>query len=61
MKHSAGIKVIAEGIESQEELQTLIKLGAELGQGYFLGIPQGFFTGIPPEKINIIKQLQKER
>lgn len=33
-------KVIAEGIETEDDLQTLIKLGAHYGQGYFLGKPE---------------------
>jgi EAL domain-containing protein (putative c-di-GMP-specific phosphodiesterase class I) len=31
--------VIAEGIETREDLQVLKRLGVELGQGYFLGRP----------------------
>ena len=38
--HENGIKVIAEGIEIQEELDTVLRLGADYGQGYFLGKPQ---------------------
>ena len=32
-------QVVAEGIETPAELDTLIDLGAELGQGYLLGRP----------------------
>jgi diguanylate cyclase (GGDEF)-like protein len=53
---NAEIKVIAEGIETEEELHILIKLGVDLGQGYFLGIPQKSFAEIAPEKIEIIKK-----
>ncbi|MFT4007248.1 MAG: EAL domain-containing protein [Lacrimispora sp.] len=52
---SAGIQLIAEGIETEEELETLIKLNIDLGQGYFLGIPQKSFTDIAPEKSEMIK------
>ena len=38
--HDNGIKVIAEGIETQEEMDTVIRLGADYGQGYLLGKPQ---------------------
>jgi len=34
-----GIKVVAEGIESQTQLDTLVELGVHWGQGYFLGTP----------------------
>lgn len=36
---STGIKLIAEGVETKEELKTLIILGVEFGQGYFLKKP----------------------
>jgi EAL domain-containing protein (putative c-di-GMP-specific phosphodiesterase class I) len=34
-----GCSVVAEGIESREELDALRSLGVSLGQGYFLGAP----------------------
>jgi diguanylate cyclase (GGDEF)-like protein len=34
-----GLQVIAEGIESAEELEALRDLGCELGQGFYLGAP----------------------
>ncbi len=36
---ATGIKTIAEGIETKEELKTLIKLGIYGGQGFFLSRP----------------------
>jgi len=35
-----GMKVVAEGIEKEEELQWLKNAGVELGQGYLLGKPE---------------------
>ena len=35
-----GTTLVAEGIETQEELRIVRDLGIELGQGYFLGRPQ---------------------
>jgi EAL domain-containing protein (putative c-di-GMP-specific phosphodiesterase class I) len=35
--------IIAEGIERQEELETLLDLGIEFGQGYLLGRPGPLF------------------
>jgi len=35
-----GAKVIAEGIETQEDLTRLKELGVPYGQGYFLGMPE---------------------
>jgi EAL domain-containing protein (putative c-di-GMP-specific phosphodiesterase class I) len=37
--HQLGILVIAEGIETAEELQIVRELGVDLGQGYFLARP----------------------
>jgi len=37
--HDLGVRVIAGGIETIEELQLVRELGADLGQGYFLGRP----------------------
>ncbi|EAR62968.1 GGDEF domain-containing protein [Neptuniibacter caesariensis] len=34
-----GCKVIAEGIERREEVQTLMELGISIGQGFYLGYP----------------------
>ena len=36
---SAGCRLVAEGIETEAELATLIELEVPLGQGYLLGIP----------------------
>lgn len=38
------IKVIAEGIETKEELETLIFLGVKYGQGYYLAKPDTNFV-----------------
>jgi EAL domain-containing protein (putative c-di-GMP-specific phosphodiesterase class I) len=35
-----GAKIICEGIETKEELDVLINLGADYGQGYYLGKPR---------------------
>jgi EAL domain-containing protein (putative c-di-GMP-specific phosphodiesterase class I) len=37
-----GAKVIAEGIERAEELETVKRLGVHLLQGFFLNRPQRF-------------------
>jgi diguanylate cyclase (GGDEF)-like protein len=58
---NAGIILIAEGIETEDELKTLIKLNVDLGQGYFLGIPQQMFSDITPEKIETIKNAHNKK
>lgn len=37
--HDVGVRLIAEGIETPEELATLQDLGIEYGQGFYLGRP----------------------
>lgn len=40
------IKVIAEGIEKEEELKTVIRLGVDYGQGYYLCLPKTKFASL---------------
>jgi EAL domain-containing protein (putative c-di-GMP-specific phosphodiesterase class I) len=37
--HELGIRVVAEGIETEPELGVIAELGADLGQGWYLGRP----------------------
>ncbi|MGZ8251252.1 MAG: putative bifunctional diguanylate cyclase/phosphodiesterase [Methylophilaceae bacterium] len=39
MAHKLGMKVIAEGIETQEQLNLLLKAGCDYGQGYLFSKP----------------------
>jgi diguanylate cyclase (GGDEF)-like protein len=39
MAHASGIQTIAEGVETQEQLDILIELGCDQAQGFFLGRP----------------------
>ncbi|NEP46590.1 MAG: EAL domain-containing protein [Okeania sp. SIO2H7] len=41
LAHNLGLEVIAEGIETQEQLLTLRKLQCEKGQGFFFSKPVG--------------------
>ncbi len=57
---NANIYLVAEGIETEEELRMLIKLRVDLGQGYFLGIPQDAMVNIAPERIRMIKMFNEK-
>lgn len=46
---SEGIKSVAEGIENKEELKTLIKIGLDYGQGYYIQRPMDEKYDIKPE------------
>ncbi len=37
--HALGMKLIAEGVETLEQLEALRSLGSEIGQGYYFGPP----------------------
>jgi diguanylate cyclase (GGDEF)-like protein len=59
--NNAGIKVIAEGIETEEELRTLIKLDVGFGQGYFLGTPDKPIVEVDPGKVEMIKKYNAKK
>ena len=49
--HKNGIMVLAEGIETKEEMAYVIGLGADLIQGFYTGYPSpSIVNGIDPEK-----------
>lgn len=39
LAHNLGFKVVAEGIETEDQYFELMKIGCDLGQGYLLGAP----------------------
>lgn len=39
MAHALGLTIVAEGIESQEQVDRLGQLGCDFGQGFFIGKP----------------------
>jgi diguanylate cyclase (GGDEF)-like protein len=44
-----GIKILAEGVETREEMEMLISLGVDYLQGYYLGKPLFEPKKVPPE------------
>jgi diguanylate cyclase (GGDEF)-like protein len=51
------LRLIAEGIESEEELKTLIQIGVRYGQGYFLGMPRAELSELSENVVKIIHNL----
>ncbi|MGE4214798.1 MAG: EAL domain-containing protein [Anaerotignaceae bacterium] len=43
------IKILAEGVETKTEMETVVRLGAHYIQGYYVGKPAFDITPIPPE------------
>lgn len=46
LAHNLGLKVVAEGIETEEVLERLILMGCDMAQGYFMSRP------VSPEQLN---------
>lgn len=59
--HPRSMKIVAEGVETAAELRTVIELGADLLQGYFLARPAIVPGAIAPEAAAIIQELQRRK
>ena len=55
--HDRGIRVIAEGVETEGELRALIALGADYLQGYLLARPAPELRDIPEDIKRLIRSL----
>jgi len=60
LSKASQITLIAEGIETPEELGTLINLGVQYGQGYLLQRPSTEILEINGEILNMIEELNKK-
>lgn len=56
---ATNMDIIAEGIETTNELKTIINLGVKYGQGYLLQKPIENLEKIKPEVIDLIAKYQK--
>ena len=59
--HPRSMKIVAEGVETAAELRTVIELGADLLQGYFLARPAIVPGAIAPEAAALIGELQRRK
>ena len=55
--HPRSMQIIAEGVETAAEMRTVIDLGADLLQGYFLARPAAVPDPIAPEAAEIIRAI----
>ncbi len=53
----ANVLLIAEGIETQEELETVVHLGVQYGQGYFIQRPHEAFLNIRESFLETLKTI----
>lgn len=54
------IELIAEGVECDEELKTLLKLGVHNAQGFFLQRPESELRGIDKCALDVIQKYHKK-
>ena len=60
--HDNGIKALAEGIETSDELRAVIYLGADLIQGYYTGAPKDYFVAEIDNRVRKeIRQFHREK
>lgn len=57
--HERNIEIIAEGVESIEEIETLVKFGADYFQGFYYGKPKAEIYNIDEDKVCELLELQK--
>lgn len=55
------IQLIAEGIETEEELKALLKLGVHNGQGYFLRKPNEELKSVEKDALEIIRRFHAKK
>ena len=58
--HQRGMYIVAEGVETPEELKAVLELGADLLQGYYLARPEAVPGEINAEALEIIKNISRK-
>lgn len=58
--NETGAILIAEGIETEAELECLCRLGVRYGQGYFLGRPDRTFKNVRNEAMLVLRRLNNK-
>lgn len=61
LSRMANIHLIAEGIETERELATLINLGVQYGQGYFIQKPNSAMDSISPAVIETLREINQKK
>ena len=58
--HQRGMKVVAEGLETANEVRTVLSLGVDLLQGFFLAMPQAEPGGASEESLAVIAEMHSQ-
>jgi EAL domain-containing protein (putative c-di-GMP-specific phosphodiesterase class I) len=61
LAHALELRVVAEGIESEEELRALRDLGCELGQGFYLARPLDLTSDMGPPALAPRQAIEQPR
>lgn len=61
LSKASNISLIAEGIETYEELDTLVNLGVQYGQGYLIQMPSAEVKEIGQEVLNALKKINLKK
>ncbi|MBW7572186.1 GGDEF domain-containing protein [Caproiciproducens faecalis] len=61
LSHVANISLVAEGVETPEELVTLIDLGVQYAQGYYLQRPDEQMKEVAPDVLAFIKETNRRK
>ena len=56
--HQRSMKIVAEGIETEEELRKVLELGADLLQGFFLARPSEVPKAVSEQAEAVIKEMR---
>ena len=56
-----GIRTLAEGVETREELETVLRAGVEYLQGFYLARPQFDPPAVPGAVVDEIRRIRSER
>jgi len=58
--HKLNIRVVAEGVETEDDLRFCLEIGADLAQGYFLAHPAEIAPAVSPEALRVLEQCRLE-
>jgi EAL domain-containing protein (putative c-di-GMP-specific phosphodiesterase class I) len=59
--HKLNIRVVAEGVETEDDLKFCMEIGADLAQGFFLARPAEIAPSVSPEALRVLEQYRLER